>query len=614
MNFENDISVFGDILSHFAIKNKPFTHNIVFGATSTTDKNVDFNLSNVHVIDFSGLDLSGGGINVNINLINGSTDNVNQRLIVRNLHTGTNIVTVTLRAFTDETLTTTQIIENVSDIETQINVLNSVNVIDFKYDGIDTYHYDSVASYSENTTYSNNNVLVNGESYNQSLSNIDDVLGKLIPDGGPIFVVDYDCLANFGTNLISNFKNLENGNIQTNLTGDTNVRLSIKEFRADDNSPFTYLLDDSQQESIDTSLIGDPPQSITQGEITLNKTVFNNFYNQHDGELNISLIGSKEQRKINVGFGSNGSLPFYITKIERPIPTTPELDDSVVTQITSKICGIPVLRLNSLYKHNVNFKDVSYVDGIGGFYPSVLGYISSNGLNSNKTINADTFSNMNTNKPHSGLINGDITIDKANVFDQLTYQAVSTSGQTNVSISKSTDRPQIDTITNDSLFGIDHNIDMKSGQNATLLMNYGGIVSYPFSVTVFDGTGNVTLNDAITGERQIEITHVMNNESIVSFELSNIVGFSNSAIESNTGYRIEIERSDKIGETYNGNSAYGGIGVVGDNDGCLEVSKSTQHKKVFTFGEVVNATITIRILLNETSNHKFSQNIITDSE
>lgn len=628
MDFENDIKVDGLIHATETIKADIVDVPITTGATSLADINIDWSLSNAYVIDLRPIDNSGGNINVNIDLINGASNNIKNKIVILQPTTNSpNIANITLRAYATQAKSTSHTIENVVDIHTAINVHGKKTVLEFDfYDN--TYSLATALSSgatAENNNYASNNIIVDTESYNQSLSKLDDILGRIAPPSPP-YIDDVSVTEQFHGSVTAQagWLKLSDGTALNNLVfADPTIR--VQTFVAPDSTGQTDAdVGGTSKGVLLHSAFSSLPQTLSNLGLTLTKSVFNSLYNAF--VATIALTGAQAvpaasaQRTLTVN--SNGrSVTFLFYRMTQPtlatIPTiTQQLATVATIPVSDYVSGIPALTTGSVVTVTAVYNNVSYVENNDGCYSATSGRISGTAIT---TFNVPSASNtlMAAAAPNSHPIQSNITIAANRYQDNFAinlqgYTAPNGQSGPSTTITHPTNTVLVDSVTNRSLFGINHEVPMTHVDNNNLLMVLNGLVQYPSADYSNYWNGSAAIGAAlnyssITNDRYVEFTLSVTAASRVSINIVGGQNFSNSAIESSSAYAIEYERSDVSGAVYNGNVAYPGTGVVANGGGGLDVAASSQHTKVVTFGEVITATVKVRIILKNGSTHKFSQ-------
>lgn len=623
MDFGNTVNIDGKVIASENIKSLSRTVPITPGATSLANTIIDWSKSNTHILDMTNLDLSGGGSTADLILVRGNESNVRQRLvIVQNNVAPPNHIELTLLAYETEALTTPYIVEDAVELQALINVAGRVTVIEFDfYNGV----YRTLStSYKETNTYTSNNVISDGDTYNISLSKIDEILGKLKPADAP-WLDDAETALSFDASTPAKlgWKVLGNGLPADNLTFVDPI-LHISTFKFEEAGSTSATINTVNKGSIlNNSFAVSLPDTKTDVAMSLTKKTFNAFSEALDLTLQLqganAIAPSGLYQSIEIASAARNNT-FQLLRCVQPsmstAPTYVDLGCNVIPS-TNYICGIPVLRASDALNAIVKFNDVAYINTGDGVYGSTVGKLTSSLINA---VNVASPSNtaMLASAPNSP----DMTVNAPvlnNVFSTnasitaINYIAeIGTNGASTV-LTRPTNPIFVDSITNQALFGIDHTQPLTNAANINKPLVLGGIVQYPkldYS-NVWNGSsaqGGLDYS-VISNDRFIEFNVTMNQYSRLKVEFNNQTGFTNAAIEAGAGFEISLKRADKPTESYNGNLAYDGVGVVGNGEGALDVADSSKSIKMLTFGEVVSTVATVRITLKNTSNHKFGQNI-----
>lgn len=623
MEFGNTVNVDGKIIASENIQSISKIVPITPGATSLENTIIDWTKSNTHILDMTNLDLTGGGDTADLIFVRGDASNVRQRLvIVQNDVSPPNHVALTLLAYATENLLVPHVIVDALELQALINVAGRVTVIEFDfYNG--AYRTLST-SYKETNTYSTNNVISDGDTYNISLSKIDDILGKLKPADAP-WLDDAETVLSFDASTPAKlgWKVLSDGSEANNLTFvDPIVHLSTFKFDEADSTSATISAI-SKGSILNNSFEPVLPDTQVNIAMSLTKKVFNPFSDALD--LTLQLQGANAvtpdgvYQDIDVTSAARNKTFQLLRCVQPSMATAPTYIDLGCDAIPTGnyICGIPVLRATDTLNTTVKFNDISYIASADGVYGSTVGKLTSALINATN-VDSDTNAAMLANAPHSPNMSTNVPVLN-NVFSEnasitaINYIAeIGTNGASTV-LTRPVNPIIVDSITNQSLFGIDHTQPLTNVANIDKPLVLGGIVQYPkldYS-NVWNGSAPQGSLDysLISNDRFIEFNINMNQYSRLKVELNNQTGFTNAAIEAGAGFEISLKRADKPAESYNGNAAYDGIGVVGDTEGALDVADSSKSVKMLTFGEVVSTIATVRITLKNTSNHKFGQNI-----
>ncbi|BBI90682.1 hypothetical protein HYO65_gp290 [Tenacibaculum phage PTm1] len=623
MDYGNDINIDGKVTATENIQANAVTIPITVGFTNLPNTVIDWSKSNTYILDMTQMNLSGGNATTDLIFIEGNTQNVKNRLIIKqpSAHAPNHVV-LTLKAFATSTQTTAHTIDGATTIQGQINVAGRTSVLEFNF--FNNTYRNIGSEYTENTNYSSNTVIVDGETYNQSLSKLDEVFGKIAPL--PPLITETAKLTqtwDASTPVQTGWKLLSNAGNITNMTFVDPI-IHIKSFRVATTGNTSATVDAVNKGSVANNSFGATlPSSQTNLGLTINKVQYNALHPAFEASLNISgasavPAGSAEKVLIITVDSISDNFRFrrYTKPSQLTAPTASVFSCDVIPS-TDYVCGIPVVRQGKNLKPTIQFKNISYKDGSDGCYGTTVGKIIGNSINE-IIINSDTNTNMLASAPHSPAMPLTIPVN-ANVFEQnatltaYNYVAQIGSNGDSATLSNSTNPIIIDSKTNQSLFGIDHTKPLTDAVNNTKPLILGGLVQYPntdYSNTWNGSAPHGGLNyTTISNDRYIELSISLAGHSRVRVNFSNQSGFSNSAIEYSSAYAVEVRRADKSGEVYNGNSAYDGVGVVANGDGALDVAQSTQSTKMLTLGEVVTTTVTVRIILKSGSVHKFDQSV-----
>lgn len=132
MDYLNSHIIDGRLIASEAIAGGAIKVPIIPGATTLADIDIDWSLANTYILDMSTMDLSGGGTTATLRFINGSADNIKNRLIVKQGNVTANFVTLTFTAFDNANEDTTFSIPEDAAIYAKINAIDIFEIFDFE--------------------------------------------------------------------------------------------------------------------------------------------------------------------------------------------------------------------------------------------------------------------------------------------------------------------------------------------------------------------------------------------------------------------------------------------------------------------------------------------------
>lgn len=611
----SDLTVIGNIFSRYSVI--PEFEIIQGVGGDINDQVLDFKNKQIFIIDLRNKVYVGSSGNIQIELVTEDlvVGNQNRLMIIQDnpIQSNLDISFVT----TDPNTT----FADLSGLNAYVNQPGKISVLDFILvklpGGTDEYLWEvpqiTTQGYSENTTYGSPSIIVNGENYNQSLTRLDTILGKLVPN--PPNTLSSATL-NQQTSGVEHFK-LSDGSSQDLIVANTDIMvfLTSGEFLAE-TGVMDAILDAVNVGSI---IISEPFVNASNGSLEVNfGLTSDNFYDiftiiRINGNIPDNL---EDLHSVNWEFGAYTSnvVNFYKTRADAfPTPTQPSNAQLNTTLPSTKRAGIPcfiggeTLPIQATY-NNVVFQ---YSPGLG-WYRDLVGSIfptSGSWFNNVNVLLSDegvTNVDLQGSSPNTPLLISDIIIKSGIYLEGASLSIISSnvnasSAATVVSDYDTSTQILIDSKTDEAglVYEYDHSRDLTAtlpaGQTDVMLLNQ--ILKIPEgNWTAYGGPDYSGVDPTI--ERKIVLNSINAGlKDLVTVTLPNVTGISNAALDSLGNYRMEVTRSDKPGETYDGNAAYDLVGVVQDTEGCLVVSNSDKNNKTITFGENLNLGVTVGITI-----------------
>lgn len=623
MQIENTLLVDGKIQATEAIESVVTVIPVSVGLTDLPETFIDWSKSNSYLLDMTQMDLSGGNDTANIVFVSGNTNNIKNRLVIKqpSAHTPNHVV-LTFQAFATVAKIIPHTVLNAANLSTEVNVSGRTTVLEFDYTG--TEYRNMSSSYTENTTYASNSVIVDGETYNQSLVKVDEVLEKLAP--APPLLTDTPNLSqtwDATTPLQTGWKSLADGSTITNMSFVDPI-MYVKSFKTSTVGNTSLTVDAvARGTHVNNTFIAPFPSTATDQAFTLSRVQYNAVHTAFETIINLTGANAVVPQGPEYDFDIASDALANTFKFRRHVQptqlTSPVLNAFSCDTIpsTDYVCGIPVVVAGKNLKPTITYNNISYVNSADGSYGSTVGKLTGTTINET-LVSSDTAANMLASAPNSPATQSSLTVltNKFEANATLTaYNYISELGVNgaNATLSNVTNPIIVDSITDRSKFGIDHTLPLTDPTNINKPLVLGGLVQYPS--TDYSNTWNGVSPQGgldystINNDRFIELQAVLTGHSRIRLDFSEQSGFSGTAIEGSTAYSIEITRADKPTETYNGNAAYSGVGVVANGGSALDVAASTESIKMLTLGEVATTTVTVRIILKAGSTHKFSQSV-----
>lgn len=583
---QNNLTAKGDIESKRVYVAKRTTIDLLAGQTVVT---INWDIEDVVV-----LRLENGANTVNVNF-NGTKSKQNCRLVV--------VQHPTVK----------------KEVVYSTNILNLDVCITPEIDGYVAYDYAidaddnfvclgggaGTGSYVEDNDYSSQEVISTGDTYNVSLSKLDSILGKLIPDLPPLIG---DVVLSVSSPTLYSCNRVVDGASVSGVAFSQPITITHS----------TQFYDTEQYSlvaRIDGFAVGSLPltdgdDSGTNGMLQiLSNNAYDGFSDVLQARITLSgLIANRESRSIVLDINGDESNVLSIFYDELQTLLAPQSTVDTPLYNLTKVSGIPVLRSGDVLSVSSNIRTcVTY------FYRSIIGLISGTDI-SNTNITSPSFAALTENDDISVTTNVSILSNKVDTDTTFVSYGVAPNGahtptESDIRLSNTRDI-LTDSISDITKFGYTHNVNLSDPLADTQLLLFGGVLSYPHT----DWNGVESGNDLpatgldytnLTGDRYVEFPVSLVNKGTVELNLTSQIGFTNAAIEANTGYSLQMKLDS--GAWLDANSAYDGVGEVLAGEGCLVVSNSTKAKKVLTFGVVTSGTATVRLTLNENSNHSFTQ-------
>lgn len=615
-----------DFFENVNIRKQLTTRTVAYTKNASNQINdlvIDFSQCSNYVVDLRGATYVGSNDNIQISIVGGSQNNTRSRLKIIQADTVTTELTV---SFVGDGA-----IRNVAALEYLTNQ-NAARVA-FEFDFISVQggsnEYvpigitSAVSPYVEDTDYTSTSIVSTGDSYLQAISKLDAILSRLIPPSPP-YINDPSVTLSLLQSTTQLHKLSDGELVPVVTSAEPSFRISAMFVNTGGtiNSQFNDVIDGTID--LSTSTLSNLSLSILKGKDATNyydviTQLTINSANKNDGALaNAETLYTVKSEHNDSTARSSNIVSFRKCRATAfPIVANPTDTELIVPTLTRKVSGLSVLGENDEIGVQARYKNVTFnVGDDTGFYPSKVGELSGAGIQTtNVNVDDTAFSDMIANSPDTDIIVTPVAIS-ANAFVEggLSVTAKSSSPQgtsigTQISANSGGLKVLVDSVTDVNSGSVqyvfDHSLSLVSTDT---LMILNGRIQYPYNdwSSYIDGINYSN----ISGWRKLT-SKVLNvaGFSRIRVTLPSPIGFE-GAIENSNNYRLELTRSDKPGEVYDGNAAYDGVGIVAHNEGCLLLANSTASEKVVTFGEVIppGVTATITIYLNDISK-SFGQGI-----
>jgi hypothetical protein len=616
MEYLNDMLVDGNLHANNLLTTKNIVYSKDIG-NEINDIALDFSVCQNYTIDLRGATYVGANPTIQVGLTGGSV--INSQYKVRILQHATLPANLTIN------LTSASTIQNEIIVESVINIANSVTTVIFDYvaDGAAGVYVpinisSNSSGYVENTDYSSTAIITDGDTYTSALSKLDEILGKLIP-ARPAYLSERTLAVNQTPTTL--YKLSDGVSVSVITSAEPTLTLSGSFYNTGGSIVSTI-------NSVVDGIIDLSTATLSNLSLAITKSTENNGFYDVIATLTINTanksggaLTNSESVHTVVATHDDGTARSSNTVSLRkclytafPVIANPINGVFGATVPTKYVSGLLALNTGDTFVTAASYQNVTYNNGSNqGYYASKVGELSGTSIATTNAISdAITFAEMITYSPNTPQLNTTATILANKFEDGLTVIAKSASPRglsvgTSITLNGSNQKYLVDSVTSVSAalpYEYDHSVSLLTNDR---LMILNGVVQYPSGDrSSYYGGLNYS---AITGYRKLVSKSIaVAGYSRIRITLPTPIGFT-GAIEA-TNYQMTVVRSDKPTETYNGNAAYDGVGVVQNGEGCLLLADSTASQKVITFGEVLpaGATAIVTISINSTAK-SFGQGI-----